>query len=211
MEPQTTLYPVSLVVAGRRCLVVGGGAVAARKAQGLVACRATVTVVAPAVHPAITALGDQVTLHCRRYATSDLAGQQLVITATGVAAVDAAVARDADHARIWVNSADDPANCSMLLPSVHRDGPVTIAVSTGGASPALAVWIRRRLAAALGPGAAALAYVLDDARRRVRADGRSTESVNWQAALDGTLPELVAAGRIQDARSLLTEITVERS
>lgn len=205
------LYPVSLVVAGRRCLVVGAGAVAARKVQGLVDCGAVVTVVAPDVHPSITGLGGQVTLHRRPYRPSDVAHHQLVITATGVPAVDGAVARDADQAGIWVNSADDPANCSVYLPAVHRDGPVSIAVSTGGASPALAVWIRRRIAAALAPGTAGLACVLEDARRTLHANGRSTESVDWQAALDGSLPELVAAGRLQDARSLLAELTVEPS
>jgi len=99
----------------------------------------------------------------------------------------------------------------VLLPAVHRDGPVTIAVSTGGTSPALAVWLRRRLAAALVPGTAALAHVLEDARQELRANGRSTESVDWQAALDGLLPELVAAGRINEAQTLLAEVTVERS
>jgi len=211
MEPNTTLYPVSLVVAGRRCLVVGGGGVAARKVHGLVSCGAAVTVVAPEVHPSIIVLGDRVTVRTRRYETSDIADHQLVIAATGVGAVDSAVARDADRAGVWVNSADDPANCTVLLPAVHRDGPVTIAVSTGGASPALAVWLRRRLAAALVPGTAALAHVLEDARQELRANGRSTESVDWQAALDGVLPELVAAGRIHEAQTLLAEVTVERS
>lgn len=201
-----TPYPVSLVVAGQPCLVVGGGPVAARKVDGLLASGARVTVVAPEVVPAIAAL-DAVTLHRRPYERGEAGRYRLVITATGVAGVDAAVAADADAAGVWVNSADDAGHCTFLLPSVHRDGPVTVAVSTGGASPALATWLRRRVAATAGDGLGALADVLDGARRRLQADGRSTESVDWQALLDGPLPGLVRAGRLDEARRLLDEAT----
>jgi len=207
MEPNPTLYPVSLVVAGRRCLVVGGGVVAARKVRGLVDCGALVTVVAPEVHPSITSLGVQVAVRARRYEIGDIARQQLVITATGVGAVDAAVARDADRAGVWVNSADDTANCTFILPAVDRRGPVTVAVSTGGTSPALAGWLRTTVAEAIdsgiGPQIAVLAELLDEARSRIRSSGRSTESFDWTTLLDRQVLPLVRAGRIDDARTLL--------
>lgn len=197
-----TPYPVSLMVAGRPCLVVGGGPIAARKVAGLRTSGALVTVVAPEVVPAIGERPD-VTVHRRPYEPGEAARYRLVVTATGVAEVDAAVAEDADAAGVWVNSADDAGHCTFLLPSVHRDGPVTVAVSTGGASPALATWLRRRIGASVGGGLGALAELLDGARRRLQAEGRSTESVDWQGLLDGPFPDLVRHGRRQEADALL--------
>jgi precorrin-2 dehydrogenase/sirohydrochlorin ferrochelatase len=106
---------------------------------------------------------------------------------------------DAEAAGVWVNSADDPDHCSFILPSVHRDGPVTVAVSTSGSSPALAAWLRDRLADASGPGVAALAELLERARGRLKAEGRPTDTVDWAALLDGPLPGLVAADRMDEA------------
>ena len=126
-----------------------------------------------------------------------------MVPATGVHEVDASVAEDAGAAGVWVNSADDAAHCTFLLPAIHRDGPVTVAVSTGGASPALATWLRRRVAEACGEGLGTLAELLGDARRRLQAAGRPTESVDWQALLEGPLPDLVAEGRLEEARRLV--------
>lgn len=198
-------YPVVLRLAGQPCLVVGGGAVAARKAAGLVECGAVVTVVAPEIDPAIEALG--VAVERQVYEPGLAARFRLVVTATGVAEVDRAVADDAERAGVWVNSADDPQHCTFIVPSVHRDGTVSIAVSTGGASPALASWLRRRLGQEAGPGLGRLAELLEEARRRVRAEGRSTTSIDWAALLDGDLPGLVAAGDLEAARDLLRRAT----
>ncbi|HEX3948205.1 MAG TPA: bifunctional precorrin-2 dehydrogenase/sirohydrochlorin ferrochelatase [Acidimicrobiales bacterium] len=219
MPADPALYPVVLDLAGRRCLVVGGGTVAAGKVAGLVTAGALVTVVAPHVGPAIQTIADadaeaeaeagglagSVTVHRRPYRTGEAADYRLVFTATGIGEVDGAVAADADGAGIWVNSADDPARCSFTLPSVHRDGPVNIAVSTGGASPALAIWLRRRIGQALGPSLGTLALLLEGGRRQLQATGRPTESVDWQTLLDGPLPELVRQGRLPEARQLLAE------
>jgi siroheme synthase-like protein len=197
------LYPVSLDLTDRPCLVVGGGPVGARKAGGLLACGARVTVVAPDVGPAMEGLlGELDTVHVRPYERGEAARYRLVVTATGRPDVDAAVYADAEQAGVWVNSADDPAHCSFVLPAVHRDGAVSVAVSTGGASPALAAWLRSRLATA-SRGAGDLADVLGDARTRLVASGRSTESLGWTALLDGPLPDLVASGDLQAARAIL--------
>ncbi len=113
---------------------------AARKARGLVELGAAVTVIAPTVGPEMQSLRPSLrTLETRPYRSGDAVGFRLVITATGNHQVDAAVYADAEAAGVWVNSADDPEHSSFILPSVHRDGTVTIAVSTGGASPSLAV------------------------------------------------------------------------
>ncbi len=170
------------------------------------ACGAKVTVVAPAISAEMGALGP-VILWRRAYGRGDVAGFRLVITATGIPAVDAAVFADAEAAGVWVNSADDPANCSFILPSVHRDGPVTIAVSTSGRSPALATWLRGRLAADYGHHLGALAEMLGQARAALKADGRSTETIDWATLLDGPLPGLVADGQLEAARDLISSAT----
>jgi siroheme synthase-like protein len=207
------LYPVSLIVADRPCLVVGAGRVAARKIASLLSCGADVTVVAPEAHVAVGLLaqdgvfarlqGPHLKLHLRPYREGEAADFRLVVTATGDPAVDAAVYRDAEAAGVWVNSADDPDRCTFVLPAVTRDGSVTVAVSTGGASPALASWLRGRIAEAIGAGLGPLAEILDDARRRIHARGASTETVDWQALLDGPLPDLVARGSLDEARQLI--------
>lgn len=202
MTPPT--FPVNLVVDGRPCLVVGGGPVAARKVADLLAGGARVTVVAPDVVAAI-ADGSEVTVHRRPYRPGEAGTYRLVVTATGVPEVDAAVVADADAAGVWVNSADDVDHCTFILPSVHRDGPVTVAVSTGGASPALATWLRRRLADALGDGVGTLADLIEDYRRRLQAGGRATDSVDWLALLDGPFPGLVREGRLDEARHLIDQ------
>jgi siroheme synthase-like protein len=186
--------------------VVGGGPVAARKTSGLLDCGAVVTVIAPDVGPAMAAL-TPLTFLRRPYRRGDAGAYRLVVAATGLPAVDGAVFADAEASRVWVNSADDPVHCSFILPSVHRDGLVTIAVSTGGSSPALASWLRRRLAEHSGPGVGDLAALLSQARQRLHEAGRSTETVAWPALLDGPLPDLVRAGQLDAARALIEAAT----
>jgi siroheme synthase-like protein len=181
--------------------VVGGGRVARRKAEGLLACGAEVVVVASRISDEVRALG----LACeeRPYERGDAAGFRLVITATDDPAVNRAVFEDAEGAGVWVNSADDPANCSFTLPAVARRGPVTIAVGTQGQSPALASWLRDRLAEGVGPEYEALARLLSTERDALRESGRSTEGLDWHKALDSGMLELVRAGRIEEAKERL--------
>lgn len=213
MSSGEPIFPVGLVVAGQKCLVVGGGHVAARKARALLACRARVTMVAPEAHEALGLLAsdgtiaaiqsDPLDVQLRPYKSGEAGDYVLVVTATGVEEVDRAVAEDARRAGIWVNSADDAANCTFLLPAVHRRGPVTVTVSTSGSSPALATWLRGRIAQSLGPGIEDLASLLEEGRALVHDQGESTEAVDWALLLDGPIPGLVAAGRIDEARRLM--------
>jgi siroheme synthase-like protein len=184
------------------CLVVGGGPVAARKVAGLRSCGAEVTVVAPSVVADLVA-GPGLTVHLRPYRRGEARDYRLVVTATGVPEVDRAVATDAEAGGVWVNSADDIGNCTFILPAVHRDGPVTVAVSTAGTSPALAGWLRDRVAAALAPTVGTLAQLLAEARAELQAGGASTESVAWRPILDGPVPALVATGDTAGARRQL--------
>jgi len=215
------IYPVGLVVKGQPCLVVGGGHVAARKIEGLLACGAAVTMVAPEVHEAIGALAGSgaiaaideppLDVRLRPYQPGEAAGYRLVVAATGDARVDDAVYRDATGAGVWVNVADDATRCTVVLPAVARDGPVTVSVSTGGASPALAGWLRDRVVDALGPGLGELAALLEEGRRRVHERGGSTEAIDWRSVLDGPLPALVRDGRAAEARAVLDAFLGDRA
>jgi len=195
-------YPVNLVVDGRPCLVVGGGRVAARKVEGLRACGADVHVVAPEVCQEIRARAD-VSWEERAYRASDLAGRRLVVSATSSPEVNRAVYLDAEAAGIWVNGADDPDNCSFTLPAVVRRGSLMLTVSTGGRSPALSSWLRRRLEAEVGPEYEVLLDLLSAARESIRAEGRSTEGLDWQKALDSDMLGLIRNGDLTNARERL--------
>ena len=197
-----TPYPVNLVVEGRPVLVVGGGRVATGKARRLVEAGAVVTVVAPEITAEIAAMPG-VTVHRRRYERADLDGQRLVVSATGDPAVDGQVFADAEAAAIWVNSADDPAHCSVTLPAVARRGPITVAVSTDGRSPAMATWLRRRFEQELDESYVTLLEMLSERREALRSDGIPTEGLRWQEVLDSGLLDLVRAGRIAEARERL--------
>ncbi|MCZ7525344.1 MAG: hypothetical protein M5U14_02500 [Acidimicrobiia bacterium] len=128
-----------------------------------------------------------------------------MISATGEPAVTARVVADAEAAGVWVNAADDPARCSVLLPAVLRRGPVTVAVATDGASPALASWLRDRLGGLVGSEAGTTATLLAEARAALHRRGRSTERTGFRAALDAGLVEAVRAGRVDEARRLIDE------
>jgi siroheme synthase-like protein len=200
-------YPVALDVSGRPCLVVGGGPVAARKARGLLDCGAVVTVVAPALGADMQALEPR--LHAverRPYREHDAASFRLVVTATGLPDVDGAVHADAEASGVWINSADDRAHSSFILPAVFRDGAVTVGVSSGGLSPALSSWLRDRLGAQC-EGVGALAELLGEARARLLRAGVRSDSVNWVQLLDGALPELVRSGDVDAARAILEDLT----
>jgi precorrin-2 dehydrogenase/sirohydrochlorin ferrochelatase len=156
---------------GRRCLVVGGGGVAERKVGLLLASGAAVCVVSPAASPRLRALASsgRIRLSCRPVQTKDLAGAFLVFAATDDVRVNRRVAGHARRAGILVNVADDPAGCSFLVPSVIRRGELTIAISTGGGSPALAKRLRRRLERTIGPEYETFLDALRTLRERAQA------------------------------------------
>ncbi|MHB8264021.1 MAG: precorrin-2 dehydrogenase/sirohydrochlorin ferrochelatase family protein [Acidimicrobiales bacterium] len=223
--------PVSLSLAGVACLVVGGGRVAARKAESLYRCGAILTVVAPttveqmnrlvqnsveaagrddaaqdstaqnsasrdnatnstAIHDAFsrtskTAPRRAITLEQREYEAGEAARYRLAIAATGNRGIDRLVAEDATQAGALVNVADDAKPSNMLFPAVCRDGPVSVAVSTEGASPALASWLRNELQRSLPDGLGILAKLLEEARNALHAAGLSTERIDWHDLIDG--------------------------
>lgn len=195
-------YPVSLCLAGQPVLVVGGGPVAARKVEALLRAGAYLTVVSPTAVGAISERPD-VTWRQRTYQRGEASSYRLVVTATSDATVNAQVAQDCEAANVFVNSADDPANCTFTLPSVVQRGDLQVAVSTGGRSPALARWLRRRLEREIDSGYPVLLELLAEARAEIRAARGTSEIPGWEAALDGGLLDLVRVGRTNEARALL--------
>jgi len=196
------LYPVNLIVDGRPCLVVGGGRVATGKVRGLLAAGARVTVVAPEIDADLADL-DSVTIERRPYKPGDVEGFRFVIAATGDPTVNQTVYDDGEAAGVWVNCADDPDRCSAILPATVRQGRLMVTVSTGGHSPAVASWLRERLANELGPEFDQLIGLLGEARSEVQAQGLATERLDWRQALDSGILDLIRAGRLEDAKERL--------
>ncbi|MCY3851562.1 MAG: bifunctional precorrin-2 dehydrogenase/sirohydrochlorin ferrochelatase [Acidimicrobiaceae bacterium] len=195
-------YPVNLELSGQPVLVVGGGPVAARKVAGLRSADARVTVVSPTAVREISADPD-VRWLARPYQPGEAASYRLAITATDDPAVNAEVRADGDRANVFVNSADDPSNCSFTLPAVARRGDLQITVSTGGRSPGLARWLRQRLEGRLNEGYEELLGLLTEARAEARAVFGTSEIAGWDTALNDGLLDLVQQNRIVEARERL--------
>jgi siroheme synthase-like protein len=159
-------YIACLRLDGRRCLVVGGGDVGLEKVEGLLACGAAVTLVAPAAHEALAELAAEgsIVWERRRYEPADLAGSFLVIAATNDSEVNIGVHEDAEARSMLVNVVDVPPLCNFILPAIVRSGPLAIAISTAGASPALAKRMKREIAEQFGEDYARLAVILNEAR-----------------------------------------------
>jgi precorrin-2 dehydrogenase/sirohydrochlorin ferrochelatase len=201
-------YPLCLEMTERRCLVVGGGPVAERKVAGLLDAGARLNVVSPAATDRLRhwAEADRLRMLLREYAAGDLAGHTVVFVATDAGRVNARVARDARAAGVLINAADDPAHCDFILPAVLTRGTLTVAVSTGGASPALARTVRDELGAYLDrEDYAALARVAADARRALRERGTPAPWERWRRTLGGEVRALVKADRLDAARERLLD------
>jgi siroheme synthase-like protein len=157
------LYPIFLDLSGRRCVVVGGGEVANRKARKLLQARARVVVISPEIGAELESVAVEV--HRRPYRAGDLEGAFLAFAATGSREVNAAVAREARERGIQVNVADRPSDGDFALPSTLRRGRLQVAVSTGGASPALARKIKDELERVFDPAWAGVVEELYRNRR----------------------------------------------
>jgi siroheme synthase-like protein len=162
----TPFYIACLRLKGRRCLVVGGGNVGLEKVEGLLACDADVTLVAPDAHPELVqlALEGSIRWERRPYDASDLEGCLIAIAATNLTDVNIRVFDDAEKRAMLVNVVDVPPLCNFILPAIVRNGPLAIAISTAGASPALAKRMKSEVAEAFGEPYARLAVLLNDAR-----------------------------------------------
>jgi siroheme synthase-like protein len=180
--------PLFVDLAGRECVVIGGGTVAARKVELLRSTGARVRVVAPAICDELEdrAATDRAIWLCRRaFEPADLEGAALAFAATGDPKVQERVATEARRRNLWLNAVDDPERCTALMPAILERGPMAVAVSTGGASPALALRVRDRIAALLGDEYERAAELLGALRARF-APGPERQRA-FGALLDGGL------------------------
>ena len=162
----TPFYIACLRLTGRRCLVVGGGEVGLEKVEGLLACDGDVTLVAPDAIPELEELAAEgsISWDRREYRPEDLEGTFIVIAATSDTDVNIRVFEDAERRAMLVNVVDVPPLCNFILPAILRSGPLAIAISTAGASPALAKRIRNEIAEEYGEPYARLAVLLNEVR-----------------------------------------------
>ena len=201
-------YPVLLDLAGRRCVMIGGGIIAGRRVDGLLTAGARVTVISPRLTRTLAALAAEgrIDHEAREYRDGDLDGADLAFVATDAGEVNAAVAREARARGVWINAADDPARCTFILPALVRRGDLTVAVATGGSSPALARAIREELETYLTDDYATLAAIAAEARREVRAAGRPVTADAWRRALGPEVRRLIVERGRDDAKQRLLEL-----
>jgi uroporphyrin-III C-methyltransferase/precorrin-2 dehydrogenase/sirohydrochlorin ferrochelatase len=204
-------YPVLLDLTDRECVVVGGGTIAEGKIGPLVAAGARVTVLAPVLTPvlAVQHRAGRFAHVARDYRQGDLAGAFLVIAATDDAEVNHAVHAEAVAAGALINVVDDPPYCGFILPSVMRRGDLTVAVSSAGHSPALAVRIRERFERELGDEYGRFLELAAEIRTplaRAIPDFERRKSI-WYRLVDSDVLALLRAGDEARARDRIAGIT----
>ncbi|HEV2858245.1 MAG TPA: bifunctional precorrin-2 dehydrogenase/sirohydrochlorin ferrochelatase [Solirubrobacterales bacterium] len=163
----TPFYIACLKLTGRKCLVVGGGDIGLEKVEGLLACGGDVTLIAPNAHPELEQLAREGSIQWEKRAYAgpeDLEAVFMVIAATDDTEVNIKVFDDAEQRAMLVNIVDVPPLCNFILPAIVRTGPLAIAISTAGASPALAKRMKREISELFGEEYARLAVILNDAR-----------------------------------------------
>ena len=206
-------YPVYLDLVGKPCVVIGGGDVAERKVRGLVECDAGVTVISPEATLGIRELAEQGGLiwEDREYRQGDLKGVFLAIAATDQSSVNQTIADEAANEGVILNVVDNASLCGFIAPAILRRGEVTVALSTGGASPALARKIRESLEHSDALEYANLAGILSLARGELKRQGVVVDPNRWQECISGELVSLVKAGKEQQALHKLMSNLVEGS
>ena len=204
------VLPLSLKLSGRPCLVVGGGDIAQRKIELLLKAKARVEVVALKISPSLRSLCDDagVAFQQRPFATGDVRGRTLVVAATGDTAVNQAVFDACERHGVLVNCVDDAKRSSVLFPAIVDRGPVSVAISTAGASPTLARRLRERIEAVLPGSLGDLADYLASRRRRIKEalpDTRRRQRF-WDRAIDGELARLVERNDLEAADAALRRV-----
>ena len=187
-------------------MVVGGGQVAFRKVRMLLDCGASVTVISPVLHPDLSELADKKSIQVirRNFRLGDLKGAFIVIAATDAKETNRRVAKEAGRVGALVNVVDDPEPSDFIVPSVVRRGDLTIAISTGGMSPALARKIRTRLEDSFGEEYALLVSLVEEVRSTLRRKGIRVNAERWQNALDlDFLAQLLRTGQKDKAKAVL--------
>jgi len=209
-EAQTRLFPIFLNLKGRPCVVVGGGEVAARKAASLLRAGARVRLVAPELSEAARALlvSPQLEHISREYRRGDVSENVLAFAATDDPQVNATVCDEAEESGVPVNVADDPVHCTFFMPAtIYRD-PIAIAISTLGASPALARLMRERIEEMVPPSYAHLARLLGRLRPEFAAavPSPAERKQRVQRVLESEVPALLWQGQFVRAEQMVRRI-----
>jgi len=203
-------YPVNLDILDRPCLVIGGGAVGARKVATLLDCGARITIVSPRVDERLhqLAAAGAVRLHRRAYQAADLSGMFLVIGATDDERLNTRIKADADRLGVLCNIADRPKECHFILPSVINRGDLIIAVSTSGKSPAFAKHLRRELEVQFGPEYEIFLRLMGAIRDRLLSREHAPEAHKpvFERLIAGGLLEMVKAGQTEKINALLLQV-----
>jgi precorrin-2 dehydrogenase/sirohydrochlorin ferrochelatase len=208
-------YPIALDLDGRPVVIVGGGAVSARKIESLLHSGAHVTVVAPDPVEEIAAWAErgELVLARRPYQSADVDGATLVIAATSVRAVNEQIARDCRARAIPVNVVDDPSLCDFLVPAVLERGSIQLTISTGGKSPAFARRIKRDLENALGPEYAEVNDILGSLREAAKQSPALPTDPDrkrfFEALLGLGLLEMIRDGRSEEAYAAVATLCQE--
>jgi precorrin-2 dehydrogenase / sirohydrochlorin ferrochelatase len=208
---QTPFYIACLRLSGRRCVVIGGGKVGLEKVEGLLACDGDVTLIAPEAHPGLVqlALEGSIRWEQRPYRSDDLEGALIAIAATDDTSLNIRVFEDAEARSMLVNVVDVPPLCNFILPAIVRSGPLAVAISTAGASPALAKRMKREIGELFGEPYANLAILLNDARGWAKATLPTYQDRKqfFESIVNGDPDpvELLRAGDIQGVRDLIAD------
>ena len=206
-------YPIFAVIEDKPCLVVGGGAVGERKVQDLMAAGARVTVVSPTLTPELVSLASrgEIRYLAADFTESQVEGMTLVMAATDDPTVNARVSAAAQARAIWVNVADEPEHCTFIVPAQVRRGDLTLAISTGGASPALARQVREDLQQHFGPEYGPYLDLLKRVRGRLLSERRAhpDNAELFARLVRSPLREAVAQGDRARVMEVLHEVMGE--
>jgi siroheme synthase-like protein len=214
---ETPFYIACLRLSGRRCVVIGGGEVVLEKVEGLLACDGDVALIAPEAHPELVqlALEGSIRWEQREYEPGDLDGALIAIAATDDTDLNIQVFEDAEARSMLVNVVDVPPLCNFILPAIVRTGPLAVAVSTAGASPALAKRMKREIGELFGEPYALLAVLLNDVRGWAKANLPTYQDRKefFESIVNGRPDpiELLRAGDVQGVRELIEDAMQARA
>ena len=205
-----TYYPVYIQLRDQPCVVIGGGKIAEGKVEGLLAVEAHVTIVSPELTPRLQELSDQkqITYIPRAYQPGDLTGAFMVICATDQAEINHQVWQDASANRQLVNVVDDTPRCNFIAPSILRKGDLTIAISTSGKAPALAVRLKERLQREIGPEYERFLELAGELREPLakHIPDFETRKAIWYELVDSDILDVLARGEEDSAKEIISQV-----
>jgi siroheme synthase-like protein len=203
-----TFYPVFLNLTGRRCVIIGGGQIAEGKISKLLDSGAKIIVISPDATQGIRGFAErgQIEFDLRKYQEGDLQGAFLVIAATNDREVNQEIFEEAEKQGILLNAVDDMPRCSFIAPSIVEKGPVTVAISTGGASPALARKLRENMEVSSALDWADATGVLSKARQIIKDKQIAVDPQRWQCCMTDELLTMIQAGHENEALDLLMDL-----